>query len=586
MPADTTTMAAQPNLTAAAAAVDHVKSNEQQSDYLQWADLSKFSVGEQVSLGIVLALIWATTYYWSKFSFWSKQGVKNPPPLPIFGNALTHIHTPRQRVELDWRQKYGKIYGYYMGTRPHLVIADANVVRQICISDFDKFSNHLLMRNRNRFQKNFLIFQKDDYWRGMRNILSPTFTSGRIKKMFKILDSCANDLLHAYNVNLQQQQSGDGALQAQMDVRKSFSAFSMQSALNSFYGVKFNRDGDADTEKTKRKFADMSRAALGITRLRFVLSQTLPLWLLDLLGITMLKADPFEFFGGKAASIIEQRKKMGGAKQFDDYLHLLLEARAGSAHETSETDAHEDHHAITSDDSAKQQQASSSASASLPPPNKLTKTKLTENEVHCQAIMLMIVATETTSTLLSHMLFLMSLYEDVQQRLYEELVSVRENDGSFEYEKLTSCKYLDCVISETLRFMSPVLTMDRLCGEDYYLESHKIHIPKGTVIDLAYYAIHRDPEYWPEPDKFDPERFSAENKHKIKPGTYIPFGMGPRYCIGFRFALTETKIAVAKLLTQFEFTKSPKAKFPPDAGLLNPFFSVYKDLIVSYKKRS
>src|SRR5258706_543625 len=84
-----------------------------------------------------------------------------------------------------------------------------------------------------------------------------------------------------------------------------------------------------------------------------------------------------------------------------------------------------------------------------------------------------------------------------------------------------------------------------------------ITIPAGTVIDIRITDIHRDPDYWPEPDHFKPERFLEPTHH---PFAYIPFGCGPRVCIGQRFALNDMCMCVAKLFTAYEFTLAPGFK--------------------------
>jgi cytochrome P450 family 6 len=74
--------------------------------------------------------------------------------------------------------------------------------------------------------------------------------------------------------------------------------------------------------------------------------------------------------------------------------------------------------------------------------------------------------------------------------------------------------------------------LDRMCCKNVDFHNHGIQIEEGTAILIPVYGLHYDPDYFPDPDKFDPERFSEKNKSKIKPFTYLPFGEGPRNCIG------------------------------------------------------
>lgn len=87
-------------------------------------------------------------------------------------------------------------------------------------------------------------------------------------------------------------------------------------------------------------------------------------------------------------------------------------------------------------------------------------------------------------------------------------------------------------------------------------------MPKGTYVVIPSYAFHRDPALFPEPDKFDPDRFSAERRHQIQPYSFLPFGEGPRICIGIKFGMLQTKLGLAMLLRKFRFETCAKTKIP------------------------
>lgn len=89
-------------------------------------------------------------------------------------------------------------------------------------------------------------------------------------------------------------------------------------------------------------------------------------------------------------------------------------------------------------------------------------------------------------------------------------------------------------------------------------EKTTVHLEPTDLVQFPIYAMHHDPANFDEPDKFLPERFMHENKHLIKPYTYMPFGQGPRNCIGMRFALLEAKLALAKVFLNTRLTSSPK----------------------------
>ena len=112
---------------------------------------------------------------------------------------------------------------------------------------------------------------------------------------------------------------------------------------------------------------------------------------------------------------------------------------------------------------------------------------------------------------------------------------------------------------------------ERQCANDTRIKD--IDIPKGSIISIPIYAIHYDPEIWPEPEKFNPYRFTPEEKLKHGPYDWLPFGAGPRGCIAMRLGLLEIKIACIYLLRAFRFIKSEKTEVSNDRGKLN-FFRV------------
>ena len=94
-----------------------------------------------------------------------------------------------------------------------------------------------------------------------------------------------------------------------------------------------------------------------------------------------------------------------------------------------------------------------------------------------------------------------------------------------------------------------------------------VKIPADTAIFIPVYSIHRDPEIWPNPEKFDPERFSPEAKQSRDPYTFLPFGQGPHNCVGLRFAQMEMKLVLVRILKKFQFQLSPDTTIPPFLGV-------------------
>ncbi|XP_048511911.1 cytochrome P450 9e2-like [Athalia rosae] len=146
---------------------------------------------------------------------------------------------------------------------------------------------------------------------------------------------------------------------------------------------------------------------------------------------------------------------------------------------------------------------------------------------------------------------------DVKKKLRTEIDEVLKNKkpNKVTYEEIMAMKYLDDVVNKTLKMFTPGVLLDRIGFKGFTLppalpglEPPEMEPFQNVWISL--YSLHHDPKYYPNPHKFDPERFSDENKGNINPLTYMPFGIGPRICIANRYALMIVKLAIFHLLAK------------------------------------
>ena len=143
--------------------------------------------------------------------------------------------------------------------------------------------------------------------------------------------------------------------------------------------------------------------------------------------------------------------------------------------------------------------------------NTINKT-LTENEVAAQAWVFMLAGFETTATTLGYMSYLLALHPDIQERLHQEVANAMNSNGEFDYDKLHALPYLDACISETLRLFPPVIRLERECNTSLKLGDSGIKIEKGHVVEILVYAMHHNEDYFPNPEKFSPDRFLPEKQ--------------------------------------------------------------------------
>ncbi|KAM7296413.1 cytochrome P450 3A16-like [Ixodes scapularis] len=167
------------------------------------------------------------------------------------------------------------------------------------------------------------------------------------------------------------------------------------------------------------------------------------------------------------------------------------------------------------------------------------------------AELFMISGLETVSSALSFTAHLLAKHQDVQDKLRAEVKSLLEKDGNLNYDNLFSLQYLKQVIAESSRFYpAQPGNVTRRCVKDF--EFNGFRIPKDTNLVVPVRVMHHDPRYWVDPEKFNPDRFSPENKSTIEPMAYIPFGIGTRNCPASRLAEFELSLIIAKTVAKFK----------------------------------
>lgn len=180
---------------------------------------------------------------------------------------------------------------------------------------------------------------------------------------------------------------------------------------------------------------------------------------------------------------------------------------------------------------------------------------MTNKQIRDEAVILFVAGYETTANALTWLWYLLDKHPAVVSKLQQETQSVL-NGKIPGFEDLKNLTYNKQVIEETMRIYPPAWSTDRIVLENFDIDGYPIK--KGDVIIPFIYGVHHNPKYWPEPEKFLPERFAPEHKKNHPPFAYFPFGGGPRLCIGNQFALMEMQLVLAMLVNEFKFTLTQK----------------------------
>ncbi|XP_069698859.1 cytochrome P450 6j1-like [Periplaneta americana] len=176
-----------------------------------------------------------------------------------------------------------------------------------------------------------------------------------------------------------------------------------------------------------------------------------------------------------------------------------------------------------------------------------------------QAFQIFIAGFETSSSTATFALYQLAFHPEIQERLREEMLdNLTKHNQEVTYDGIKEMTYLHMVISETLRMYPVIAFLDRVCQQDYQLpdplREGSVTLPARTSVYIPLLGIHRNPEYYPDPEKFDPERFTEEGKQLRPKYSYLPFGDGPRNCLGKLFGLLQVKTALIHILSKYVVT--------------------------------
>ncbi|XP_071427228.1 cytochrome P450 3A29-like isoform X2 [Pithys albifrons albifrons] len=436
-----------------------------------------------------------------------KLGIPGPRPLPFVGTFLEYRHGVHHFDQVCF-EKYGKIWGFYDGRQPVLAVLDPILIKNILVKEC-----YTIFTNRQNFGLNGLLesalnVAADEQWKRIRTVLSPTFTSGKLKEMFHIINHYGEKLVK----NIEKKVANDEFV----TVKDIFGAYSMDVVASTSFSVNvdsMSNPNDPFVTNIKKflQFSFLSPVFLFLVLFPFVVP------VLEKMKVTLLPSDVMDFFKNVFIKMKKEREK-GSSMDRVDFLQLMIESQ-------------------NSQDGS-----------------------LSDEEILAQALIFVFAGYETTSSTLSYIAYNLAVHPDVQQRLQDEVDTNLPNKATPTYSAITQMEYLDMVVNECIRLYPAGGRLQRVCKKT--VDINGVTIPKDMVVIIPAFVLHRDPAYWPEPDEFRPERFSKENKEGIDPYTFLPFGAGPRNCIGMRFALLVMKVAVVVLLQNFSFRTCKDTPIP------------------------
>ncbi|GAB0099410.1 hypothetical protein DMENIID0001_152660 [Sergentomyia squamirostris] len=465
---------------------------------------------------LVFCAVGLNLYIRHIYSYWEKRNVKYVKPTFPFGNlkdAVLMKKTFRELFNDIYNSTDDKVLGIYTADKPVLLVRDPELLRLIFIKDFESFHDHGVYSDETRDPLSAHLFSiNGEKWRNLRAKLSPTFTSGRLKGMFSTLLDCGKNLEVFVTKHMEQE----------IEIRDLMSCYSINVIASVAFGVETDTimNPKAIFKLMGKKFFEPTLK----TALRYACFLILP-HIGRMFKVRSVAHEYENFIYKVVRETMNFREKNNVQRK--DFMQLLLQLK-----NTGMVD-NEDNWNIQSTG------------------NNITN--LTFNEIAAQAHLFFLAGFETASTTITFCIYELANHPAVQAKVQAEIDEViKKYNGEITYEGLMEMKYLERCIYETLRMYTPVTILNRECTNEYELPGTGITLEKGSRIIIPAQAIHSDPKYFPNPDEFNPDRFLNENLNGEQRGvTYMPFGEGPRNCIGLRLGKIETKIAVILILSKF-----------------------------------
>lgn len=181
-------------------------------------------------------------------------------------------------------------------------------------------------------------------------------------------------------------------------------------------------------------------------------------------------------------------------------------------------------------------------------------TRMTDRQLRDEAMTLFLAGHETTALTLTWTWYLLATHLEVQERLVTEVQTVLAGRAPTA-EDMPRLPYAERVILESMRLMPAVYVVGREALADMELGGYRI--PRGTTLMMSQWVLHRDPRFWDEPEKFQPERWAEPRIKQVPHFAYFPFGGGPRVCVGNNFAMLESVLILAAIVQRFRCTLAP-----------------------------
>lgn len=456
---------------------------------------------------LIVILLLTLIYLNGKYneSYWKKRGVVFYSKHKVLGPFWDFLTNDRALFEImgDLYKTYEHLPAVGIGSilTPSLFVIDPKNIQFVLQSDAQSFNHRGVAVNDHDKLADSVPFMNGVRWKLMRQKMTPLFTAAKLKKMFYIMDKSAQDFIDHLKNNPNKL----------INTYETINEFCSAAIAAAVFGI--------GTESTfESPFLNMARAAVAQnwkTDFRFTVA-SVSARLSKFLGITLFKEQE-GFFIDAVKQVLRAREK--GDTRKHDFADVCVNLQKAGTMRDDET------------------------GLELEPTDEL---------LAAQGFFFFIAGVEPAASGMFGALIELGKYPEILKKVQNEIDEVFEkNNGELSYEIVNEMTYLDKVLSEALRIHTPIGFLTRQSVKDTVLPVGNIKISKGTRIMLPLFEMHFNSKYFPDPEVFDPERFSPENRAQSEIA-YMPFGKGNRICIGARYSRIQILTGLIYLLRHYD----------------------------------
>ncbi|XP_041987650.1 cytochrome P450 6B6-like [Aricia agestis] len=471
---------------------------------------------------ILIVLVFLTLYLYGKrnHDYWRLRGVKYEEPMVFFGGnlrpALDGMSYSERYAAIHKKYENEKYVGLFKGNSPALLVRDPELIKHVLSSDFKNFHFRGLNPNEEVIEPLFHnIFTIDgDTWKLTRQKMTPAFTSGKLKAMFPLILQGAAKL-----VKMLDEVATAGA---EVDVRDLMARYTTDFIGAVGFGVDSNslNDENSDFRKLGKRISMFTKRDTLVA----VLKMSLPNIFKNLRFI----APEVE---RKTTSIVRQilAQRNFQPSNRNDFVDFMLELKQKGTIVGESIDK------VNADGSP-----------------AMVELEVDERLITAQIFLFFLAGFETSSSASSFLLHNLAYHPECQARCQREIDDVLEKyDGKLSFDAVKEMKFTEMCLKEALRILPSPGFLHRKCTRPYTLPGTDLTIDKDVAIVISAQGLHHDERYFDEPEQFRPDRFDPERGDKIPKYAYMPFGEGPRSCIGERMGIMQSLAGVATVLRHF-----------------------------------